>query len=163
MRTLSDTFTPTTNQIVKLTNAYEIVENWKFLLSVMEELNDPRRARAGYNAETWFNMLCRVACLGKHGLVCILTSKNGKPLGFGCGFSAEDFDMNRCFYVWQAYSNGKCHTALSEMLGYCESYARTLGHSKVKTATPRLNGAADRLFTETLGFDREFYTYTKTL
>lgn len=152
-----------TNLVVRLTSAYDIAENWDFLLLTMEELCDPRRARAKYTAESWFNMLCRVTTLGADGLVCLLTSKNGKPLGFGCGFSAEDFDLNKCFYVWQAYSNGKCHTALSEMLGYCESYARTLGHKKVKTATPRLNGAADRLFTETLGFDREFFTYTKNL
>lgn len=151
------------NLVVRLTNAYDIVKHWPFLLAAMTALNDPRRARANFTPESFFNMLNRVASLGEDGLVCLLTSKNHKPLGFGCGFTAEDFNMDRCFYVWQAYSNQRCQTALSELLGFCASHARTLGHSKIKTSTPRMSGAADRLFEDVLGFRREFFTYTKDI
>lgn len=159
----SRVLTPSTNRVVRLLDAYAIAKHWPFLESAMLALNDPRRAKAGYSPEQFFNMLVRVTLLGNDGLVCLLTSKNGKPLGFGCGFSGEDFNFARCFYVWQAYSNQKCSTALSELLSFCESYARTLGHDCVKTSTPRMSGAADRLFEDILGFKREFYTYSKSI
>lgn len=151
----------TSNVVERLETPYDIVRNWEFLLKAMNELRE--KARADYTPETWFKMLCRVTALNHDGLICILKSKNNKKLGFGCGFSAEDFDMNKCFYVWQAYSTGQCHTTLSELLAFCEGYAVKIGHTKVKTSTPRMTGAADSLFTQTLGFDREFYTYTKNV
>lgn len=152
-----------TNRLVRITNEHQLLEQWPFFLRGMHELNDPRRARAGYSAESFFCELVKIVQLGRHGLVCVLTSKNGKPLGFGAGFTAEDFHGDQCFYVWQAYSNSKCRTALSELQSACDEYARAIGHKVVKTATPRLTQSAVRLFTDVLGYSQEFFTFKKTL
>ncbi len=151
------------HQVLRLFNAYDIVANWPFLLTAMEALNDPRRARAGFTPESFFSCLLRITEMQDFGLVCLLQSKNSKPLGFGCGFSGEDFTFNRCFYVWQAYSNQKCRTALSELLSFCEHHAKALGHTCIKMSTPRQSGAADRLFEDVLGFTSEFQTYSKSI
>lgn len=152
-----------TNEIVRITNAYSVIEHWPFFLEGMTQLNDPRRARANYTPDKFFNMLSKVAELGDRGLLCLLTSKKGKPLGFGCAFAAMDFMGDECFYVWAAYSNSKCATALTELLDACENYAKFHGHTTLKTATPRITGAAYRLFEARLGFSREFITFRKDL
>lgn len=152
-----------TNRVVRLENAYQIVEHWGFLVYAMEQLNDPRRANAGYTPESFFNTLLRVTSLNEDGLVCLLLSKNGKYLGFGCGFTATTFDFETCFYIWQAYSNSLCKTALSELLSHCERYAKNLGHTTVKASTPRTTGAANRFFEGILGFNLECFSYTKKI
>jgi len=129
----------------------------------MHQLNDQRRARANYTPESFFNMLTKVATMGEQGLICLLTSKNDKPLGFGVGFSAVDFNGDACFYVWAAYSNAKCKTTLNELLSACEMHAKTLEFNSVKMATPRITGAAFRLFEERLGFSREYITFKKNI
>lgn len=151
------------NSVLRLHNPFDIVQHWKFLESAMVALNDSRRSRAGYTPEKFFNTLTRVASQGEHGLVCLLQNAKGLNLGFGCGFSACDFDFDHCFYVWQAYSSGQCKTTLSELLAFTERHAKTLGHEKIKIATRRMNHGADRLFQDVLGFKREFYLYRKSL
>lgn len=155
-------FTPqTSNQVVRLTDPFTLVEQWDFLKSAMDGLNE--KSHADYTPEKFFNTLIRITSLGEHGLVCLLQNAKGVNLGFGCGFSACDFDFQHCFYVWQAFSTGKCRTTLSELLRFTEQHAKRLGHSSIKIATRRMNHGADRLFQDILGFKREFYLYRKSL
>jgi hypothetical protein len=149
------------NKLVRLHNAIDIVDNWDFLKESMEGLN--KKARANYNDIKFFEMLCKVARMNKDGLIVILKSKNDKPLGFGCAFVATDFNGDDCFYVWAAYSTGKYHHCLTELQQACEDYARSIDQRVIKTATPRTNHAADRLFCDILGYRREFSTYRKDI
>jgi hypothetical protein len=149
------------NIVKRLANVFDIVEHWDFLKEAMEGLN--KKARATYEPESFFYMLSKVASKGTDGLVVVLTSKNDKPLGFGCAFVATDFHGDDCFYVWAAFSTGKCRTTLTELQQACEDYARAIGQRVVKTATPRINHGADRLFCDILGYRREFTTYRKDI
>ena len=149
------------NEILRLKSAFELVEHWDFLKEAMEGLN--KKARGNYNAESFFCMLTKVVDKGEDGLVVILQNKNGKSLGFGCAFTATDFNGDDCFYVWAAYSSGKCFTTLTELQQYCEDHARKIDVRVIKTATPRRNLGADRLFCDTLGYKKEFVTYIKTI
>ena len=152
-----------TNHCVRLNSAYEIVQHWPFLLEAMAALNAFRRANAGYTAETFFDMLVRVASMNQDGLILLLQSKNNKNLGMGCAFTAVDFCGDACFFVWGAYTTGKCPTALKELLENCETYARSIGQKKLKMSTPRNTGSAIRLFETKLGFSREATTFAKQL
>ncbi len=153
----------TSNEIVVLREPNEIFARWPFFLEGMLALGDPRRANAKYTPENFFNMLIKVVQMGRAGLVAVLESKNGKPLGFGVGYTAVDFNEETCFYVREAYTNSKCTTTLNELLHYTESYARGLGHQCIKMSTPRINGAALRLFEEKLGFKRAHISFRKDL
>lgn len=146
------------NKLVRLHSAYDIAQFWTFIKEAQVGLM--RKARAKWDEEKFFNMLTRVTLKGDDGLVLMLTSKNDKPLGVGCAFVAEDFDGNECFYVWATYSNGKCHTCLSELLDACKQYARGIGQKVIKMASPRINGGARRLFCDELGFTRESIVYS---
>lgn len=156
-------YTPySSNRLVELKTVYDLVGHWNFLQEGMTALNDQKRARANYNAESFLTMLTKVTLMPE-GIVLLLTSKNGKPLGFGCAFSATDFNGDSCFYVWCVYSNGRCHTCLSELQSHCEDFARRFGHTNIKIATKRNTAAAIRLFEGTLGYAREFLTFCKKL
>jgi hypothetical protein len=146
------------NKIVRLFSAIDLARHWPFIQESREGL--VKKARARWSEEEYFNMLTRVTNMGVDGLVLLLTSKNDKPLGIGCAFVGVDFDGNECFYVWATYSNGKCHTCLSELLNACKEYARSIGQKVIKMASPRINGAAKQLFCDTLGFRREAIIYT---
>lgn len=153
--------TNSTNQPHRLHNAYDVQANWPFLKEAMDGLND--KARAGYTVEAFFAMLIKVVGLKDDGLLLMLKSKNGKPLGVGVSFSAMDFSGESCFYVWAAYSNSKCKTTLSELLEHTSEFARARGHKLIKMSTPRINPAADRLFVDTLGFTKAAVVYSKTI
>lgn len=150
--------TESTNKLVRLHSAFDLAQHWPFIQESREGL--VKKARARWTEEEYFNMLTRVTLMGDQGLVLLLTSKNDKPLGIGCAFVATDFDGNDCFYVWSVYSSGKCHTCLSELLNACKEYAKSVGSTVVKMATPRRNEAARRLFEDTLGFSREATIYS---
>jgi hypothetical protein len=157
-------FVPTTTNKVKvLTTVDEILEHWSFFYEAMVALNDPSKARANYTPEEFFNMLVKCTQLGREGLVLVLTSKNGKPLGCGCAFTGTDFCGETCFFVWAAYTTGRCTTALQELMSYAEDYARHIGHKNFRMSTPRINGAAFRLFEDKLGFRRDYITFKKSL
>lgn len=149
-----------TNIVERLHTVEDVVKNWPFLLECMQGLN--KKARADYTSESFFFTLIKAIQLGVHGLVVVLKNAEDIPLGFGCAFAATDFHGEQCFYVWATYSTGVCRTTLSELMEKCEEYARAIHFSVIKLSTPRINGAADRLF-EGLGFEQEFLTYKKIL
>jgi hypothetical protein len=151
------------NKFIRFRTAYELVEHWKFFREACDGLNDPHGARRNYSIEYFFNMLTRVCLMEEKGLVLMLTSKNGKPLGCGVAFGAQNFDFENCFYVWATYTNGRCPTALKELLHYAEAYARHLGFDAIKMGTPRINGASFRVFENKLGFKRDFIAFTKSI
>lgn len=154
----------TTNRILRLTSAFDIVKHWGFFNEARLALNDPSKARESYTELEFFNMCTKATNLpNDDGFVVMLTSKNGKPLGCGVAFAAEDFNGKRCFYVWCTYTNGKCTTALQELLHHAERHARSLGYREIKMSTRRINGGAMRLFEDKLGFEREFVAFTKSI
>lgn len=151
------------NRFKRFTTAYELIDYWPFFAEACQGLNDPHGARRNYSEEYFFNMLTRVCLMEDRGLVLMLTSKNGKPLGCGVAYGATNFDFESCFYVWATYTNGRCPTALKELLQYAEAYARHLGYDAVKMGTPRINGASFRVFEQKLGFKRDFIAFTKPI
>lgn len=151
------------NRYVRFRTAYQLVEKWDFFEEARKGLNNPHGARCNYTSEKFFNMMTRTTLMDEKGLVLMLTSKNGKPLGCGVAFAAQDFEGESCFYVWTCYTSGKCRSTLHDLLEYTSAYAKHLGFDAIKLATPRITGGAFRLFEDKLGFKRSFIAFTRKI
>ena len=148
------------NQI-KPINTFELfTEYWPFLLDGLKVL----RATIGGNqpdltSEEFFKMLLMMALEKERGVILLLESKNGKPLGYIAIHDITGYFAAKRVNVYAIYSNSKCASTLSELNIAGRKWGKTNGYKYVQAASFRFTGAAQRLFERKLGLKQRFIVY----
>lgn len=140
----------------------DVEANWDFFREGLASLNDPHGARGDLTELQFFQIL--LYAIAKHprqGGVGLLTSKNGKPLGYGIMLEDTEPFCKRSAVVYAVYSNGKCATTTEELLENAERWARTEGFVELHACSRRINGAAIRLFEKKWKFKRICLVFRK--
>ena len=153
-----------TNIFTWLKSLSEIQTHWDFFLEGLTNLNDPHGARGDLTPVQFFQMLLyAVEKHPHHGGVGLLTSKNGKPLGYGVVLDNTEPFCRKSVVVYAVYSNGKCATTTVELLANAERWAREHGFAEMQACSRRINGAAIRLFEKKWKFRRICLVFHKEI
>jgi hypothetical protein len=156
-------FKPTRNSntgnFVEVIDTYDkLIEHWDFLLEGLEKV------RAGcidnipdVSNEEFFKTVLKISCEPHLGLVIILKSKNGKPLGYLVLIDTTAMFRPKTLTVYMIYSSGLCPSAFAELRFEGDCWARKNGFVKLQALSyrlkplPRRTGAVQRFFNKTLG------------
>lgn len=150
---------PTSNKIVVLNSINAVCDMWPFMLTGLEELRKPSKAREATTPTDFLATLMRIVT-SHSGVIMVLTSKNNKPIGF----VVAQQSVERCsIQLVAAFINDKCPDALMELRDALEEWSREHGFKEIRAYTRRINGSAMRWYEKRLGFQREFVGFVKTL
>jgi hypothetical protein len=109
-------------------------------------------------------MTCLFSDKYREGGLHILTSKNGKFLGYGAAYdSTGRCDDHKSMFVYALYSNQKYVKAVQTMLQFAEDTAREFGYKELITTNGRFSGAIFRWYENRMGFKRLCITFRKEL
>lgn len=150
------------NKIVYITTLDAFLEWWPFLLEGLSVLNSPTGGRGNLSQKQFFNTLLRVA-LGSpaEGAVCLVTSKNSKPLAFVVLISnTAPFDF-RTAVCYALYSNNKAANAVPELHKEVLRWCREHSFERLYAYSRRISGAAVRLFEKKWGFRKDCLVFVK--
>lgn len=146
------------------TNPQQVLDNWAFFLEGLVELNNPQGARGDVHSEAFLKIALTIVDKGlDFGLVAMLTSVNGKPLGFGMAYDNTEPFCQRSAIVYAVYSNKKCPSTTKELLYHAEIWATNNGFKNLHACSRRFSGAGFRLFESIWGFRRVCIVFNKDL
>lgn len=151
-------------EVVKTQTA--LIEEWPFYLEGLVSMNDPRRANMRETPDVFLKMMSRIVACSKtdDGCLVVVRSKNGKPLGFGAAFNATgDFSRIKILFIYAVYSNGKNAKTVSDLMEWCEGFAKEHEYNALQAVTGRFSGAAFRWFEGKFGFRRKSLIFQKEL
>jgi hypothetical protein len=150
-----------------LEDSQEILDWWDFFLEGLRALNEPNKANLNMSPEMLFKALNRtlqgsLTEKGKGGVVMIFNGK--EPFGWTFAYPIiDEASGQRGLFVHSMYSRHDFGHTTVELTKAAEEYAREFYYDFVETATPRLTGAARRLFFNKLGFKPKYVIFRKEL
>ena len=148
------------NYIQKIDTFDSFQQNWPFLLEGLAVL----RSSIGGNMpdmteDEFFKMLLMMALEPERGIIMMLCSKNGKPLGYIAIHDITNWYAPKRANVYAIYSNSKCPSTLTELAFEGRKWGKEQGFKYVQACSFRFTGAAQRLFERKLGLHQRYIVY----
>lgn len=149
-------------KIVPITKIAQLIDEWPIFRQGLEELTSS--ARCDFDEQALFGMASHVIRLWpKQGLVALLKSKRGVPLGWGIAFENTEPYCRRSAVVYAAYTTNQSPGTLKVLLNYAEKWAREQGIQDLQACSRRFSRAAFRLFERGWKFQRVCVVFRKEL
>lgn len=154
----------TTNRIVVLKKASEVLENWQFILEGLTALNETSKGKMFMPPEIFFRIIMDTLARGEtYGIFALMQSKNGKNVGF---FLVKD-DTEKFFIptacVWAAYSTNNNTEITKDMIVLGEEWARAQGYKQYYAICLRTGASIKRLYTKKWRFSLQGLIFKKEL
>lgn len=158
------------NRVVIVDDYQTFLSNWPFFLEGIQAVRDDSPENMpGVTNDEFFRALVRVACTNDGGVILLLTSRNGKPLGFLVLIDITYHNQPKTVNCYIAYTNRKCPSTIYELKFEAEKWARFNQYKKLQAIsyrlkpTPGLSGAIRRYFNKTLGLREKCVVFEATL
>lgn len=151
-------FNSPANKLLRVESYAKLVHYWDFFLEGLTAVrNDSQDNMPGVGNEEFFKTLISLATGERNGTILLLTSKNGKPLGYMVLIDVTLPYGEKTINCYLAYTNRKCPSTMQELRFEGERWSRENGFKRLQAISyrvkpmPRLSGAIRRYFNRTLG------------
>ncbi len=131
-----------------------LMKYWSFIKEGLGSLNKIS-ASSSVDVNILFKVCVDIVCAdSKLGKVAIVLDKNnGEPLSYTISFENTcSYSTCRSLMVYAIYSNRKSRTATRWGLNWVADWAKKEGYKEMHGESPRVTGAAVRLFENIFGF-----------
>ena len=135
----------------------QLIRFWPFLLEGLTSLN-AITSSSQVDKNTLFRVCVDVATLSEDdGMIAIVMDKStNQPLSYTISFNnSHDYKKEKALLVYAIYSNRKSRTATRYGLNHVAEWAKSKGYDELHGNSPRITGAAVRLFENIFGFRKQ--------
>jgi hypothetical protein len=141
------------NQMVHLTTAKEVLDNWDFFLEGLGELQKSFQWKLKMAPDVFLRIILRVIEGGEtFGTVCLIRSKSKKLVGFFILQDNSEEFFERTALCYALYSVGNNSDITRDAVAYGIKWCKERGYRHIYALSLRTGAAVRRLFTKKWGF-----------
>jgi len=141
------------NQFRHLTKPSEVTTLWPFFLHGLVELNNIRMANSGYLPEKFLQTLLQIVSRpSRGGLVAVLESAKGKPIGFIVGYDDSSDAEVKSAMIYALYRRSDCPEAVVDLRDGFEQWCREHGYTEVRLVIRKCSPPNKRFMQQRLKF-----------
>lgn len=150
--------------IERITTFKELEQWWPVIVEGLPGLNEyaPEKRRISSEYLLQVSLMC-IEMGTEASLFGVITSKNGKPLGWVMVLENTLRFKDKTCVVFAAYSNGKCPGLTKGVLVQIEKWAKENEFKEIQAMSFSFNGSRFRLFERTWKMRRTAVLFTKEL
>lgn len=145
--------------LVEIVDSYQkLLDNWEFFLRGLEAVRKGAMDNIpGISNDEFFKTLLKIAAEPHLGLILVLKTNKGRPLGFIALIDTTAMYRPKTLTVYLIYSTGECPSTVQELRYDGDLWARKNNFVKVQALSyrlkplPRRTGAVQRFFNKTMG------------
>lgn len=140
-------------RLKELRKPTEIVDQWPTFLRGLTELNASNLTHESFVPERFLQELFII--VGRPvgwGIVALLVSKNGKPIGFVVGHNNSSDPAVKSLLVTALWKRDDCKTAALDIREGLEAWGRQWKYEEVQILTRKWTGASMRFLKQKMGF-----------
>lgn len=136
-------------EMVKDTDQF--MDLWPFFQEGREAINKRMNVNIGMDPYMRRMLSCIYGCPDAG--ICVLYSKSGKKLGFGCAANTTtEYSECKTLFIYFMYSNGLYLNTTKDLITWLRLFAKQNDYKRIVTETGHVSGGAVRFYQRKLGF-----------